>query len=551
MDTIGRYAIFSDPEVINQFDQIGEKLETTNAWIQDNNAIEKEVMELTDTSIDESDGFLRDISAKLADPEQALSVSKLERLTIAGADVNTNSNFSIKVLFLQVKDNVDKAQDLLGYLEKSMKNVERDMEALAGTPFAQGPVNALKANQRIQELSQRFISNHQKILKTHSDITATISRINASQQEQAQSSFDLFSNFVLRLLMVILVATVLIVALSLLLSRSIIQPLNHATKMLEEIAKGEGDLTRTLVESGRDEIAELGKYFNMFVDKLRDMIGTIKENGILLGTSSLQMSTSTKDLSQATDHQTEQSQTVAAAMEELTATMEENRQAVERAAIQVEEMEGLTDETSGVMTDTATVVNQVATKTEDLAKIIEHLGQSAAGISEIVNVITGISDQTSMLALNAAIEAARAGEAGRGFAVVADEVRNLAERTSLSTGEITEIIQEINNAMAGANTAMDAAQQEVEKGNELAGQGQQMLKRLSVTVSAVGEMTMAINTSIGQQSVAVNEVNEHVQNIAQSIQCSQDTIQLVAQSSGDVSLRADSLNQLVEQFRTE
>ena len=189
-----------------------------------------------------------------------------------------------------------------------------------------------------------------------------------------------------------------------------------------------------------------------------------------------------------------------------------------------------------VIGDTVARVRNIAAKVEAASGTVSHLGEQAATISGIAEVIQGIADQTNLLALNAAIEAARAGEMGRGFAVVADEVRRLAERTSTATHEIVIMIENIQGGTRRAVEGMAAGVAEVQSGVLMAERAGSAIATIEATSIQVIDVASAISANLTSQSALARDVTERVGSIAKT--------------SGQYSAAAASTAEASDQLRT-
>jgi len=323
-----------------------------------------------------------------------------------------------------------------------------------------------------------------------------------------------------------------------------IDPL-YAKGIAKEIAKG--NLSRDITVNPGDSSSLLCAMRAMQL-KLREMINEVSGNANAIVTSANHLANSAQTVLIGSQQQNDAAASVAQAVEQMTASIEQissNADQSERIARQSGE---ISDQGSKVVSDAVEEMNKIASSVNQSSSIIRELGASSQKISEIVNVIKEIADQTNLLALNAAIEAARAGEQGRGFAVVADEVRKLAERTSTATQEISGMIGEIQSGAANAVSSMEQGTIRVGEGVEKAqraGDSMAQVKQgTEQVVSTVGDITSAIK----EQSQAVNSVAHEVEMIASMVEKNTLAVGELAKTSDELNRLAENLHESVSHF---
>jgi methyl-accepting chemotaxis protein len=341
-----------------------------------------------------------------------------------------------------------------------------------------------------------------------------------------------------------------IVLLTYLLLRGIVlKPLAHMSHIARDIAQGEGDLTRRVPTEGKDEIAQFGGYFNLFIEKLQKMIGKVAHVTDKVASASVELSATAEEISKGTDSLTSRASQTAAAVEEMNATVSQVAQNSGKAATLAQETVKTAKDGGTVVSDTIAGMQQLSDAVSNSATIIAALGKSSDQIGEIVRVIEDIADQTNLLALNAAIEAARAGEQGRGFAVVADEVRKLAERTTKATKEIGDMIRQIQQDTRGAVDSMQQGTQKVSGGVELVNRTGEALTRIVQMVSESADMIRQIAVASEQQSVATQQIASDIENVAKVTKESASGANESAKASHDLSQLAVELQGIVGSFR--
>jgi methyl-accepting chemotaxis protein len=329
----------------------------------------------------------------------------------------------------------------------------------------------------------------------------------------------------------------------------VIRPLIAMTHISRDIAEGEGDLTKRVPVNGKDEIAELGRWFNVFIEKLQGMIGKVAHVTDKVASASVQLSATAEEMSRGSEGLTSRTAQTATAVEEMNATVAEVAQNSGKAAGMAQETVQTAKSGRQVVTETIDGMQQISDAVTQSASIIAALGKSSDQIGEIVRVIEDIADQTNLLALNAAIEAARAGEQGRGFAVVADEVRKLAERTTKATKEIGDMIRQIQHDTKGAVTSMEDGTQKVSSGVTLVNKTGETLGKIAEMVTQTSDMIRQIAVAAEEQSVATQHIAGDLENVAKVSKESAGGASESAKASHDLSLLASELQAIVGSFR--
>jgi methyl-accepting chemotaxis protein len=305
------------------------------------------------------------------------------------------------------------------------------------------------------------------------------------------------------------------------ITRSVKVPIDSAIRVAERIA--EGDLTSNIEIESRDEIGRMLLAISGMQDRLRNLVGQIRQSAESINVASAEVASGNQDLSQRTETAASSLQQTASSMEELTATV---RQSADAAA----QANQLASTASSVAQRGGQVVSQVV-------GTMAEINESSKKISDIIAVIDGIAFQTNILALNAAVEAARAGEQGRGFAVVAGEVRSLAQRSAQAAKEI--------KALIGASV------DKVESGSRLVKDAGTTMNEIVASVERVTAIIGEITAAASEQSGGIGEVNVAVTQLDQMTQQNAALVEEATAAAESLREQAHRLTSLVSTFRLE
>lgn len=363
-----------------------------------------------------------------------------------------------------------------------------------------------------------------------------------------------------------LMAIVLVPTFALLLfviQKSILKPLHATVELMKEIATGDGDLTRRLTSNGKDEIAKLGHWFNIFVGRIDGVVRQISGGARTLNSATGSVFTSAETVSAVAEQSKRQSLTVSSAAEEMSINMSN---VSEFTVSMSERLEGVSNSIAAMQTNIG-MVSQNAKESATVAKDAEEasvksheqigdMGKATHEIGVIVDVIQDIAEQTNLLALNATIEAARAGDAGKGFAVVAEEVKQLAKQTADATENIRLKIENVQQRANVAISSVEEINQIIASVSELSRQiaasvdeQNQMVAAISSDVTTVSDSAQQVASQIRESSNASREITE---NIAQVDVALAETVSGAANSlaAGDeLKQLATRMQDLVSQFR--
>src|SRR4051812_11401830 len=343
---------------------------------------------------------------------------------------------------------------------------------------------------RMEDSAAKLSDSHRKIMSTK-DVTIS----------------DFAKRTSVVMVIVVLVTFIVATLVTALVSGGITRPVQAMAAHLLEMAQGGGDLTRRIDINSHDEVGQMASSFNLFVQKLEEIISEVRTSSDGIASAAGQVASSAASLSQGTSEQ-------AASIEETTSSLEEMSASIEQNAENSRQMEQMALKGSRDSEDSGVAVGETVTAMKQIA--------------EKISIVEEIAYQTNLLALNAAIEAARAGEHGRGFAVVATEVRKLAERSQTAAQEIGGL----------ASKSVGVAER-----------SGQLLKELVPAIKRTAELVQEVAASSSEQSSGVGQINKAMSSVDTVTQRNASSAEELSSTAEELAAQSEALQQLMGFFR--
>ena len=534
------------------FDDIANRSKEIDQAMKESAEIQATVMTLTSQSVAESNSYMPYIIGKLLRDRNA--VSELEINTIAGANNNTNGNYTIQTLFLKMVADPQVYNELLGFIEKSIDNASRDAEALRGTQFAESPQKALAINREVRELVNQYRTVQTDLLQQRDGTLQAFDQVLKAVDDRVlatnNQTFMSINSLITTVIVLLIVSISMIAFLNLATAKSIISSLETVTDKARELANFEGDLTRQLPVQGKDEISGMSQELNRFIGKVRDMVSEIKQLASDCETISQELDAMNLSVSKDINDQQLATEQVATAVNEMSVSITEISQNANNTADAAQNAANESNEGHELISVTMQEVGHMTTNMSESVSLMQTLNEVSGEIGSIVDVIGTIAEQTNLLALNAAIEAARAGEQGRGFSVVADEVRSLATKTQDSLSKINTMIGSLRNAISSVVNNIENNQQSFSSVESSTSASSEALNQIKAKVDLISDSSIQIAAAVEEQSTVTESINQSIISIKdltdESLRKSDQTCDIATNMRG----RAANLSDLVCKFKT-
>lgn len=471
-----------------------------------------------------------------------------ELMTSAASTGEQDMLDQARKLSRQIEDNLTSQASIQKDQSSQINDIRSLLEKYTSLSFdlTQNMINGTLDFSRVAEIAENKRVADERLSKALKEFRSTTeNQFTDAVTLSVQTESDNLKAGVVIGLVTVGITLLISISIAVLVTNSV----NQIAGSLRDIAQGEGDLTRRLKQTSKDELGDLVHWFNVFVEKLHNTIGDVVHVISPLGDVAKQLNSVSSETSRAASEQSRSSSLVSNAMNDMLRSVTAVAQNAGSAAQAADDADSEAKEGLAIVQNTVVSINDLAAEVERAAEVIVKLESDTESVGSILDVIKGIAEQTNLLALNAAIEAARAGEQGRGFAVVADEVRTLASRTQESTHEIQNVIEQLQSAARSAVTVMDHGKEQAKRSVDQAGATGASLEAITAKVTSITDMNQQIASATEEQQSFANSIQQNVNSMRDSAQVSERSTEKVSELSTSLQGLADRLQRVASQFR--
>lgn len=436
------------------------------------------------------------------------------------------------------------------------KSVEPEEKALIETNAAQRAALLEQIQRVLAQIDAGQIDEarriaHTDLMKLNDQEGASIDQLKSDQVKASERFYEISQKQFHSSLWLAILAFVIGGGLSLLIGfltrHHILSRLHDARQATRAVAAG--DLIHDLPAISRDELGELLVDFAIMRNSLHELVASLRQNSIALNQASTELAAEAGRSAETAAQQANSATGMAAAVEQLSVSIDMVDDRASQANAATQEANGCSREGGVVIHEATSKMQHISEAINSAASNIGELERLSGNISNIVNVIRDVADQTNLLALNAAIEAARAGEQGRGFAVVADEVRKLAERTGKATGEIASVIEEIQLSTKRAVDAMGSSVTQANEGVSLSQQAGGSIQEIQSGSTRVLQAVSDISHALKEQVVAAHEITARLEDVSEHADSASTAASNLAKSAANLKFLAQQAEEFTGKFR--
>jgi methyl-accepting chemotaxis protein len=424
--------------------------------------------------------------------------------------------------FNKAKEELKKLKDIF----KEEIDINKADELLVALEIGRNAFNDL-ANSELKKDKAKAT-----MVKSGDQVVAKIKELSKDKEVEIKKAV---SSGINNLITISIIGMVIGITFSIVITKSITNPILQVMNFLKEMAQSGGDLTKRININSQDEVGRLGYWFNAFVEELHKIILQLKDSAEELSAYSEELSASSEEGNASIESTRQLIETMAANIQQISASAQE-------VTSIAQETNSQTESGNENITNTITSIQEINQAVKRAVKSINALEVDSQKIGKIVEMITNIAEQTNLLALNAAIEAARAGEHGQGFAVVADEIRNLAEETANATREISDLV---NNIQDKTEVGFKAINQVDEKASE----GEHIAKRTGEVFAKIADANKETSVHIEGTANSTQHLAEDTDHIMTSAEDIERMSAELSNSSQEIASMAEELQNLVSKFK--